>query len=149
MDPSLKFADEQREVNFSGLTGSDNMHGVPFSNVHTDGNQNNLSNSLMMSVSLVTVKQIHISLALLYQRLMLEQRERTQPYDYIIDGQERVATLQLLTVGAVEKAARVGHLDGVADVINTCLILRTFANNPANTKFVTSTEDRTQYKKLG
>ena len=147
MDASLKFTDEQGEVNFSDLVGGDFVHVVPLFQRQYKWTQKQLKQLFLDINELIDGDIESCFLGVIVNVAHGQAAGRPQPQD-IIDGQQRIATLYLVLMGAVEKAARNGQFEWAADVISTYLILRPFANNPANTKFVPSTQDRSQFKRI-
>lgn len=63
----------------------------------------------------------------------------------IVDGQQRVTTLYLVVLAAVEIASRKGDVNWAADAIETYLLRRRMAGHPVNTKLVPGYADRAQF----
>ena len=63
----------------------------------------------------------------------------------IVDGQQRVTTLYLCVMAAVEVAAKSGELDWASDVMGRFLLVRPMTGLSINTKLVPSFNDRTQF----
>jgi hypothetical protein len=63
----------------------------------------------------------------------------------IVDGQQRVTTLYLTIMAAVEVVARHGDVSWAADAIETYLIRGRRTGNPVNTKLVPGYADRAQF----
>jgi len=66
----------------------------------------------------------------------------------IVDGQQRVTTLYLSVMAAVEVAARAGELDWASDILGRFLLVRPMAGLSRNTKLVPSFNDRAQFTEL-
>ncbi|MGY3288690.1 hypothetical protein ACVWWP_001757 [Bradyrhizobium sp. LM3.6] len=66
----------------------------------------------------------------------------------IVDGQQRVTTLYLCVMAAVEVAAATGELDWASDVMGRYLLVRPMSGLNVNTKLVPSFNDRGQFAAL-
>jgi len=66
----------------------------------------------------------------------------------IVDGQQRVSTLYLNVMAAVEAAASAGELDWAADVMGRYLLVRPMSGLAINTKLVPSFNDRAQFSEI-
>jgi hypothetical protein len=66
----------------------------------------------------------------------------------IVDGQQRVSTLYLNVMAAVEVAAAGGELDWAADVMGRYLLVRPMSGLAINTKLIPSFSDRAQFGEI-
>ena len=66
----------------------------------------------------------------------------------IVDGQQRVTTLYLCVMAAVEVAARAGELDWASDIMGRYLLVRPMSGLTVNTKLVPSFNDRGQFRAI-
>lgn len=66
----------------------------------------------------------------------------------VVDGQQRITTIYLTIMAAVEILAREGEADFAAAVSGTYLIVRPLASNPVNTKLIPSYADRGQFASI-
>jgi hypothetical protein len=67
------------------------------------------------------------------------------PIWMVVDGQQRVTTLYLSILAAVEVAAKAGDLDWAADIMGRYLLVRPMSGLVVNTKLVPSFNDRQQF----
>lgn len=63
----------------------------------------------------------------------------------VVDGQQRVTTLYLCVMAAVEVAASAGELDWASDILGRYLLVRPMSGLVTNTKLVPSFNDRAQF----
>ena len=66
----------------------------------------------------------------------------------IVDGQQRVTTLYLSVMAAVEVAARAGEHEWASDIMGRYLLVRPMSGLSVNTKLVPSFNDRAQFTAL-
>jgi hypothetical protein len=146
MDVQLRVTDAPEESCFSDLVSGDNVLAIPlfqrpyrWTNKHlqllledVDSIRDEIANSVFLGVIVS------------YSRGTSPGRPVTWE---VVDGQQRITTLYLLIMAAVEIAARKGDA-GWAAVVGTYLLVRPLASNPVNTKLVPSYADRAQFASL-
>lgn len=66
----------------------------------------------------------------------------------VVDGQQRVTTLYLCVMAAVEVAASAGELEWASDILGRFLLVRPMSGLSVNTKLVPSFNDRAQFSTI-
>ncbi|MEN5113126.1 DUF262 domain-containing HNH endonuclease family protein [Brevundimonas diminuta] len=147
MDVKLRVTDAPEESSFSDLVSGDNVLSIPlFQRPYRWGAKHlDLLLEDVGAVSDDVAASVFLGVIVTYSRGTGPGRPVTWE---VVDGQQRVTTLYLLIMAAVEVAARRGGADWAAAVVGTYLLVRPLASNPVNTKLVPSYADRAQFASL-
>lgn len=147
MEIALKVTDQPQESSFSDMVSGDNVLSIPLFQRRYRWLQKNLDwlwND-MVDIRDGATKSVFLGVVVCVVRGA--SPGRPIPWE-IVDGQQRLSTLYLLLLAAVEVAASKGAITYAAGVAGTYLLVRPLADNPINTKLVPSFADRTQFKKI-
>lgn len=147
MEVSLKVTDAPEESCFADLVAGDNVLSIPLFQRPYRWTNKHLQPLLedIESIRDETASSVFLGVIVSYSRGTGPGRPVTWE---VVDGQQRITTLYLALMAAVEVAARRGHPDFALDVIGTYLLVRPLSNNPVNTKLVPSYADRAQFASL-
>lgn len=147
MDVSLKVTDAPEESCFADLVAGDNVLSIPLFQRPYRWNNKHLI-PLLEDVDAIrdeTADSVFLGVIVSYSRGTGPGRPVTWE---VVDGQQRITTLYLCLMAAVEVAARNSHSEFAAAVVGTYLLVRPLANNPVNTKLIPSYADRAQFSSL-
>lgn len=147
MDVSLKVTDAPEESCFADLVAGDNVLSIPLFQRPYRWNNRHLVPLLedIESIRDETANSVFLGVIVSYSRGTGPGRPVTWE---VVDGQQRITTLYLSLMAAVEVAARKGHADFGIAVMGSYLLVRPLSNNPINTKLVPSYADRAQFASL-
>jgi len=147
MDVSLKVTDAPEESCFADLVAGDNVLSIPlFQRPYRWNNKHLLP--LLEDIDAIrdeTANSVFLGVIVSYSRGTGPGRPVTWE---VVDGQQRITTLYLCLMAAVEVASRRNHAEFASAVVGTYLLVRPLANNPVNTKLVPSYADRAQFSSL-
>lgn len=147
MDVNLRVTDAPEESSFSDLVSGDNVLSIPLFQRPYRWTNKHLQLLLddVEAVSEDTAASVFLGVIVTYSRGTGPGRPVTWE---VVDGQQRVTTLYLLVMAAIEVASRKGANDWAAAVTGSYLLVRPLASNPVNTKLVPSYADRAQFAAL-
>ena len=147
MDVQLRVTDAPEESCFSDLVSGDNVLAIPLFQrpYRWTGKHLQLLLDDVDSIRDEETNSVFLGVIVSYSRGTAPGRPVTWE---VVDGQQRITTLYLLIMAAVDVAARGGEADWAADVTGTYLVLRPLASNPVNTKLVPGYADRAQFATL-
>ncbi|HEX9964305.1 MAG TPA: DUF262 domain-containing HNH endonuclease family protein [Allosphingosinicella sp.] len=147
MDVQLRVTDAPEESSFSDLVSGDNVLAIPLFQRPYRWNAKHLQLLLedVNSIRDEVTNSVFLGVIVSYSRGTSPGRPVTWE---IVDGQQRISTIYLLIMAAVELAARRGDAEWAAAVVGTYLVVRPLASNPVNTKLVPSYADRAQFAAL-
>jgi hypothetical protein len=144
MDSKLKVTDVPEESNFYDLVAGDNVLEIPLFQRPYSWKESHYK-AFLADISLIddeTNSAAFLGVIVTFSRGSGPGRPPTW---MVVDGQQRVSTLFLAILAAVEVAARAGELDWAADVMGRFLLVRPMSGLTTNTKLVPSFNDRAQF----
>lgn len=147
MDTKLKVTDVPEESSFYDLVAGDNVLEIPLFQRPYMWKESHYR-ALLADVQVVeeeTTGAAFLGVIVSFSRGVGPGRPPTW---MIVDGQQRVSTLYLSVMAAVEVAAAAGELDWAADVMGRYLLVRPMSGLAVNTKLVPSFSDRSQFSDL-
>jgi hypothetical protein len=147
MEVGLRVTDAPEESCFSDLVSGDNVLAIPLFQRAYRWTQKHLG-LLIEDIDAIRddiASSVFLGVIVSYSRGTAPGRPVTWE---IVDGQQRITTLYLLLMAAVEVAARKNEGEWAADVSGTYLLVRPLASNPVNTKLIPSYADRAQFASL-
>lgn len=147
MEVGLRVTDAPEESCFSDLVSGDNVLAIPLFQRAYRWTQKHLG-LLLEDIDAIRddiASSVFLGVIVSYSRGTAPGRPVTWE---IVDGQQRITTLYLLLMAAVEIAARKNEGEWAADVCGTYLLVRPLASNPVNTKLIPSYADRAQFASL-
>lgn len=147
MDVQLRVTDAPEESSFSDLVSGDNVLAIPLFQrpYRWTGKHLQLLLEDVDSIRDEVTNSVFLGVIVSYSRGTSPGRPVTWE---VVDGQQRITTIYLLILAAVEIAAKRGDAEWAAAVVGTYLIVRPLASNPINTKLVPSYADRAQFATL-
>ena len=144
MDHKLKVTDVPQEANFYDLISGDNVLEIPlfqrpymWKEVHYK--------ALLQDISDIDEEANAAVFLGVIVSFGLGTGPGRPPTWMVVDGQQRVTTLYLCVMAAVEVAARNGELSWAADIMGRYLLVRPMSGLSVNTKLVPSFNDRGQF----
>jgi len=147
MDSKLKVTDVPEESSFYDLVAGDNVLEIPLFQRPYMWRESHYK-ALLEDISLIddeTNGAVFLGVIVSFGRGSGPGRPPTW---MIVDGQQRVTTLYLTVMAAVEVAARAGELDWASDIMGRYLLVRPMAGLSINTKLVPSFNDRAQFHSI-
>jgi uncharacterized protein DUF262/uncharacterized protein DUF1524 len=147
MDSKLKVTDVPEESSFYDLVAGDNVLEIPLFQRPYMWKESHYK-ALLQDISDIdeeTNAAVFLGVIVSFGRGSGPGRPPTW---MIVDGQQRVTTLYLSVMAAVEVAARAGELDWASDVMGRYLLVRPMSGLSVNTKLVPSFNDREQFAGL-
>ncbi|MBX4899814.1 DUF262 domain-containing protein [Rhizobium bangladeshense] len=144
MDSKLKVTDVPEEANFYDLVAGDNVLEIPLFQRPYMWKESHYK-ALLQDISLIdeeTNGAVFLGVIVSFGRGSGPGRPPTW---MIVDGQQRVTTLYLSVMAAVEVAAKAGELDWASDIMGRYLLVRPMSGLSVNTKLVPSFNDRGQF----
>ena len=144
MDSKLKVTDVPEESNFYDLVAGDNVLEIPLFQRPYSWKESHYK-AFLADISLIddeTTSAAFLGVIVTFSRGSGPGRPPTW---MVVDGQQRVSTLYLAILAAVEVAARAGELDWAADIMGRFLLVRPMSGLTTNTKLVPSFNDRAQF----
>lgn len=144
MDSKLKVTDVPEESSFYDLVAGDNVLEIPLFQRPYMWKDSHYQ-ALLQDLGLIddeTNGAVFLGVIVSFGRGSGPGRPPTW---MIVDGQQRVTTLYLSVMAAVEVAAKVGELDWAADIMGRFLLVRPMSGLTVNTKLVPSFNDRAQF----
>lgn len=144
MDSKLKFTDVPEESSFYDLVSGDNILEIPLFQRPYMWKDSHFQ-ALLADINAVdeeTNSAVFLGIIVSFGRGSAPGRPPTW---MIVDGQQRVTTLYLCIMAAVEAAARAGELEWAADTMGRYLLVRPMSGLMTNTKLVPSFKDRGQF----
>jgi len=147
MDVGLKVTDQPQESSFFDMVSGDNVLAIPLFQRPYRWNRQNFTWLFddIVDIRNGATKSCFLGVVVCVNRGA--SPGRPIPWE-IVDGQQRLSTLYLLLLAAVEVLARKGHIGEAAATMGTYLLVRPLADNPVNTKLVPSFADRLQFKQI-
>jgi hypothetical protein len=147
MDSKLKVTDVPEESSFYDLVAGDNVLEIPLFQRPYMWKESHYK-ALLQDINEIdeeTNGAVFLGVIVSFGRGSGPGRP---PVWMIVDGQQRVTTLYLSVLAAVEVAARAGELDWASDVMGRYLLVRPMAGLSVNTKLVPSFSDRFQFNSI-
>lgn len=147
MDTRLKVTDVPEEASFYDLVSGDNVLEIPLFQRPYMWRESHYKD-LLKDVGLIddeTTGAVFLGVIVSFGRGAGPGRPPTW---MIVDGQQRITTLYLCVMAAVEVAAGRGELDWAADIMGRYLLVRPMSGLSVNTKLVPSFNDRGQFHKI-
>lgn len=144
MDSKLKVTDVPEEASFYDLVAGDNVLEIPLFQRPYMWRESHY-NALLGDVELVADEAAGASFLGVIVSFSRGAGPGRPPTWMIVDGQQRVTTLYLIVMAAVEVAAAAGDLDWAADTMGRYLLVRPMSGLSVNTKLVPSYNDRQQF----
>jgi hypothetical protein len=144
MDSKLKVTDVPEEASFYDLVAGDNVLEIPLFQRPYMWKESHYK-ALLQDISLIdeeTNGAVFLGVIVSFGRGSGPGRPPTW---MIVDGQQRVTTLYLSVMAAVEVAAKAGELDWASDILGRYLLVRPMSGLSVNTKLVPSFNDRGQF----
>ncbi|MEO6580109.1 MAG: DUF262 domain-containing protein, partial [Sphingomicrobium sp.] len=129
MEVGLRVTDAPEESCFSDLVSGDNVLAIPLFQRAYRWTQKHLG-LLLEDIDAIRddiASSVFLGVIVSYSRGTAPGRPVTWE---IVDGQQRITTLYLLLMAAVEVAARKSEGEWAADVCGTYLLVRPLASNP-------------------
>lgn len=147
MDSKLKVTDVPEESSFYDLVAGDNVLEIPLFQRPYMWRETHYK-ALLQDIALIdeeTNGAVFLGVIVSFGRGSGPGRPPTW---MIVDGQQRVTTLYLSVMAAVEVAARAGELDWASDIMGRYLLVRPMSGLSVNTKLIPSFNDRAQFATL-
>jgi hypothetical protein len=144
VDSKLKVTDVPEEASFYDLVAGDNVLEIPLFQRPYMWRESHYK-ALLQDVELVEEEASGASFLGVIVSFGRGAGPGRPPTWMIVDGQQRVTTLYLNVMAAVEVAASRGELDWAADVMGRYLLVRPMSGLTVNTKLVPSYNDRQQF----
>jgi hypothetical protein len=147
MDSKLKVTDAPEESSFYDLVSGDNVLEIPLFQRPYMWKESHLKD-LLADISAIdeeTNAAVFLGVIVSFNRGSAAGRP---PIWMTVDGQQRVTTLYLCVLAAVEVAARAGEHDWASDIMGRYLLVRPMTGLSVNTKLVPSFNDRAQFMAL-
>lgn len=147
MDSKLKVTDVPDEVSFYDLVAGDNVLEIPLFQRPYMWRESHYK-ALVQDLDLIdeeTTGSVFLGVIVSFSRGAGPGRPPTW---MVVDGQQRVTTLYLSVLAAVEVAARAGELDWASDILGRYLLVRPMSGLTTNTKLVPSFSDRGQFNAI-
>jgi hypothetical protein len=144
MRPDLRVTDQPQESSFFDIVNGDSVIAIPLFQRRYRWTKKHLT-MLLEDISQVregATDSYFLGIIVSINRTVVPGRPI--PWD-IVDGQQRLTTLYLLLLGAVDAAAKAGEIGWASRNLGTFLLVRPLADNPVNTKLVPSFPDRAQF----
>ena len=147
MDSKLKVTDAPEEANFYDLIAGDNVLEIPLFQRPYMWKESHYSALIkdIQSIDEETNASAFLGIIVSFGRGSGPGRPPTW---MIVDGQQRVTTLYLSIMAAVEVAAKAGELDWASDIMGRYLLVRPMSGLSVNTKLVPSFNDRAQFSEI-
>lgn len=147
MDSKLKVTDAPEESSFYDLVSGDNVLEIPLFQRPYMWKESHYK-ALLLDIGAIdeeTNGAVFLGVIVSFGRGGGPGRPPTW---MIVDGQQRVTTLYLSVMAAVEVAAKAGELDWASDVMGRYLLVRPMSGLSVNTKLVPSFNDRAQFASI-
>jgi hypothetical protein len=147
VDSKLKVTDVPEESSFYDLVAGDNVLEIPLFQRPYMWKDSHYQ-ALLTDIALIddeTNGAVFLGVIVSFGRGTGPGRPPTW---MIVDGQQRVTTLYLSVMAAVEVAAKAGELDWAADIMGRFLLVRPMSGLTVNTKLVPSFNDRAQFNDI-
>lgn len=144
MDSKLKVTDVPEEANFYDLIAGDNVLEIPLFQRPYMWKESHYK-ALLQDITLIdeeTNGAVFLGVIVWFGR---GSGPGHPPTWMIVDGQQRVTTLYLNVMAAIEVAAKAGELDWASDIMWRYLLVRPMSGLSVNTKLVPSFNDRGQF----
>ena len=147
LDSKLKVTDVPEESSFYDLVSGDNVLEIPLFQRPYSWSERHYK-ALLQDIELVADEASGASFLGVIVSFGRGAGPGRPPTWMIVDGQQRVSTLYLTVMAAVEVAAAAGELDWAADIMGRYLLVRPMSGLTVNTKLVPSYNDRAQFSSL-
>lgn len=147
MDSKLKFTDVPEESSFYDLVAGDNVLQIPLFQRPYMWKQSHLNGLFQDLETLAEIDDAAVFMGIIVSYARGSGPGRP-PTWMIVDGQQRVSTIYLGIMAAVELAAKAGDLDWAADTMGRYLLVRPMSGLTTNTKLVPSYRDRQQFGQI-
>jgi hypothetical protein len=147
MDSKLKVTDAPEEASFYDLIAGDNVLEIPLFQRPYMWRESHYK-ALLQDINAIddeTNAAVFLGVIVSFGRGSGPGRPPTW---MIVDGQQRVTTLYLSIMAAVEVAAKANELDWASDIMGRYLLVRPMSGLSVNTKLVPSFNDRAQFAVL-
>jgi Protein of unknown function DUF262/Protein of unknown function (DUF1524) len=147
MDSKLKVTDVPEESSFYDLVAGDNVLEIPLFQRPYMWRESHYR-ALLQDIGAIdeeTNAAVFLGVIVSFGRGSGPGRPPTW---MIVDGQQRVTTLYISVMAAVEVAAAAGELDWASDIMGRYLLVRPMSGLSVNTKLVPSFNDRAQFSSL-
>lgn len=147
MDSKLKVTDVPEESSFYDLVSGDNVLEIPLFQRPYMWRESHYK-ALLQDIELVADEASGASFLGVIVSFGRGAGPGRPPTWMVVDGQQRITTLYLNVMAAVEVAASAGELDWAADIMGRYLLVRPMSGLTVNTKLVPSYNDRAQFSAL-
>lgn len=147
MDTKLKVTDVPEESSFYDLVAGDNVLEIPLFQRPYMWKESHFR-ALLADVQVVEEEATGAAFLGVIVSFSRGVGPGRPPTWMIVDGQQRVTTLYLIIMAAVEVAATAGELDWAADIMGRYLLVRPMSGLAVNTKLVPSFSDRAQFSSI-
>lgn len=147
MDSKLKVTDVPEESSFYDLVSGDNVLEIPLFQRPYMWRESHYK-ALLQDIELVAEEASGASFLGVIVSFGRGAGPGRPPTWMVVDGQQRITTLYLNVMAAVEVAAAAGELDWAADIMGRYLLVRPMSGLTVNTKLVPSYNDRAQFSAL-
>lgn len=144
MDSKLKVTDVPEEASFYDLVAGDNVLEIPLFQRPYMWRESHYK-ALLGDIQLVDEDATGAAFLGVIVSFARGAGPGRPPTWMVVDGQQRVSTLYLIVMAAVEVAAAAGDLDWAADMMGRYLLVRPMSGLAVNTKLVPSFSDRAQF----
>lgn len=144
MDSKLKVTDVPEESSFYDLVAGDNVLEIPLFQRPYMWKESHYK-ALLQDVELIDDEASGASFLGVIVSFSRGSGPGRPPTWMVVDGQQRVTTLYLIVLAAVEAAATGGELDWAADMMGRYLLVRPMSGLSVNTKLIPSYNDRQQF----
>lgn len=147
MDSKLKVTDVPEEASFYDLVSGDNVLGIPLFQRPYMWKESHLKAFWQDIANVDDEASAAVFLGVIVSFGMGAGPGRP-PTWMIVDGQQRVTTLYLSVMAAVDVAAKAGDLDYASDILGRFLLVRPMSGISVNTKLIPSFSDRAQFSSI-
>jgi hypothetical protein len=147
MDSKFKVTDIPEESSFYDLVSGDNILEIPLFQRPYMWKETHYR-TMLTDIEIIRddpTSAIFLGVIVTYSRGSGPGRPPTW---MIVDGQQRITTLYLSAMAAIQVAAQNGDLDWAADMIGRYLVVRPMSGLQHNTKLVPSFNDRAQFANI-
>lgn len=147
MDSKFKVTDIPEESSFYDLVSGDNVLEIPLFQRPYMWKESHYR-TMLSDIEIISedpTSAIFLGVIVTYSRGSGPGRPPTW---MVVDGQQRITTLYLSIMAAIQVAAQSGDLDWAADTIGRYLIVRPMSGLVHNTKLVPSFNDRAQFASI-
>lgn len=147
MDSRLKVTDVPEESSFYDLVAGDNVLEIPLFQRPYMWREAHFKD-LLQDIELIDDEAsgaVFLGVIVSFAKGSAPGRPPTW---MVVDGQQRITTLYLSVLAAVEVAARAGELDWAADTMGRYLLVRPMSGLTVNTKLIPSFKDRQQFSNI-